>query len=219
MCSELYPNLYRDETALRLINQIDYDFSLLSKKSKSLMQQFGFLEAAMRQNDLAWEVRDYLRRHPNAAVVNLGCGLDDTGRSCDNGTCKIYNLGQHRTIRQADSARDFSSSQDLKSAGILYVFQAFQTAGLAEKIRRSAPTQLCGVALDLFCKFEPAKQGGCHLVAVIDADICDDILRLVLQPLRAGEWDLVCAHCPGTDFVGRVVGAKNPQCYPLMCLT
>ena len=58
MCSELYPNLYRDETALRLINQIDYDFSLLSKKSKSLMQQFGFLEAAMRQNDLAWEVRD-----------------------------------------------------------------------------------------------------------------------------------------------------------------
>lgn len=92
MCSELYPNLYRDETAMHLIDQIDYDFSLLSKKSKSLMQQFGFLEAAMRQNDLAWEVRDYLREHPNAAVVNLGCGLDDTGRSCDNGTCKIYNL-------------------------------------------------------------------------------------------------------------------------------
>ena len=64
MCSELYPNLYRDETALRLINQIDYDFSLLSKKSKSLMQQFGFLEAAMRQNDLAYEVRDYLKSHP-----------------------------------------------------------------------------------------------------------------------------------------------------------
>ena len=92
MCLELYPNLYRDETALRLINQIDYDFSLLSQKSKSLMQQFGFLEAAMRQNDLAWEVRDYLREHPNAAVVNLGCGLDDTGRSCDNGSCRIYNL-------------------------------------------------------------------------------------------------------------------------------
>ena len=40
VCSELYPNLYRDETA----------------------------------------------------VVNLGCGLDSTGRSCDNGSCKIYNL-------------------------------------------------------------------------------------------------------------------------------
>lgn len=38
------------------------------------MQQFGFLECAMRQSDLACEVRDYLRSYPNAAVVNLGCG-------------------------------------------------------------------------------------------------------------------------------------------------
>ena len=25
-------------------------------------------------------------------MVNLGCGLDDTGRQCDNGTCRLYNL-------------------------------------------------------------------------------------------------------------------------------
>ena len=25
-------------------------------------------------------------------MVNLGCGLDNTGRACDNGRCKIYNL-------------------------------------------------------------------------------------------------------------------------------
>ena len=56
------------------------------------MQRFGSLEVAMRQNDLAFEVRDYLKSHPNAAVVNLGCGLDSTGKSCDNGSCKIYNL-------------------------------------------------------------------------------------------------------------------------------
>ena len=92
MCSERYPNLFRDEAAIRLMEQIDYDFSALEKKSGSLMQRFGFLEAAMRQSDLAFEVRDYLRSHPNAAVVNLGCGLDATGRSCDNGSCKIYNL-------------------------------------------------------------------------------------------------------------------------------
>ena len=92
VCSELYPNLYRDETAVRLIDEIDYDFSEAEKKSRSLMQRFGSLEVAMRQNDLAFEVRDYLKSHPNAAVVNLGCGLDSTGRSCDNGSCKIYNL-------------------------------------------------------------------------------------------------------------------------------
>ena len=92
LCSELYPNLYRDETAVRLIDQIDYDFSVAEKNSRSLMQRFGALEVAMRQCDLAWEVRDYLKTHPCAAVVNLGCGLDGTGRSCDNGSCNIYNL-------------------------------------------------------------------------------------------------------------------------------
>ena len=92
LCSELYPNLYRDETAVHLIDQIDYDSSEAEKSSRSLRQRFGALEVAMRQCDLAWEVRDYLKTHPSAAVVNLGCGLDNTGRACDNGRCKIYNL-------------------------------------------------------------------------------------------------------------------------------
>ena len=92
VCSELYPNLYRDETSIRLIDEIDYDFSEAERKSRSLMQRFGALEVAVRQNDLAWEARDYLKSHPTAAVVNLGCGLDSTGRACDNGSCKIYNL-------------------------------------------------------------------------------------------------------------------------------
>ena len=92
VCSKLYPNLYRDETAVSLINEIDYDFSEAEKNSHGLMQRFGSLEVAMRQNDLAFEVREYLKSHPNAAVVNLGCGLDSTGRSCDNGSCNIYNL-------------------------------------------------------------------------------------------------------------------------------
>ena len=92
MCSKLYPSLFRDETAIRLMKEIDYDFSDLARKSKSMMQRCGFLEVAMRQNDLAYEVRDYLKIHPKAAIVNLGCGLDDTGHRCDNGTCKVYNL-------------------------------------------------------------------------------------------------------------------------------
>ena len=41
------------------------------------------------------QVEDFLHRQGVerlAMVVNLGCGLDSTGRSCDNGSCKIYNL-------------------------------------------------------------------------------------------------------------------------------
>lgn len=42
MCSELYPNLFRDETAMRLIEEIDYDFSTLAKRSQSMMQRSAF---------------------------------------------------------------------------------------------------------------------------------------------------------------------------------
>ena len=41
LCTELYPNLFQDETAVRLIDQIDYDFSEAEKNSRSLMQRFG----------------------------------------------------------------------------------------------------------------------------------------------------------------------------------
>ena len=62
---------------MRLLDQIDYDFSEAEKSSRSLMQRFGALEVAMRQNDLAWEVQAYLKTHPCAAVVNLGCAPEE----------------------------------------------------------------------------------------------------------------------------------------------
>lgn len=92
LCTELYPNLFRDERAVELISRLAYDFSTLEKQSKSAMHRFGALETAMRQNDLAIEVQSYLKTHPNAAVVNLGCGLDMTTENCDNGTCHIFNV-------------------------------------------------------------------------------------------------------------------------------
>ena len=101
-CSEFYPDLYRDETAMQLVNAVDYDFSALEKKSQRFTQRFGFLEVAMRQNDLAAEISDYLKTHPTAAVVNLGCGLDNTGRHCDNGRCRIYNLDFPDVIKVRD---------------------------------------------------------------------------------------------------------------------
>lgn len=33
MCSRLYPSLYRDETAIQLIDQLDYDFFASCRKS------------------------------------------------------------------------------------------------------------------------------------------------------------------------------------------
>ena len=161
MCSQLFPNLYRDETAIQLLTQIDYDFSRLEQQSQSTMQQFGFLEVAMRQNDLAWEVRDYLRTHPNAAVVNLGCGLDSTGRDCDNGTCKLYNLDfpdviavRNALLPAGDREKnipcdlndtnwfqeiDASEGAVFFAAGVFYYFLREQVQALVQKMSSAFP--------------------------------------------------------------------------------
>ena len=161
LCTELYPNLYRDETAVHLLDLIDYDFSEAEKNSRSLMQRFGALEVAMRQNDLAFEVQAYLKKHPSAAVVNLGCGLDNTGRACDNGRCKIYNLDFPDVIalRQQllpagereenipcdlkDSAWfdriDASGGAVFFASGVFYYFLSEQVKGLVLKMANVFP--------------------------------------------------------------------------------
>ena len=161
LCTELYPNLFQDETAVRLIDQIDYDFSEVEKNSHSLMQRFGSLEVAMRQYDLAFEVRDYLKDHPNAAVVNLGCGLDSTGRSCDNGSCKIYNLDFPNVIsvrnellpageREKNIPCDLNNTEWFRkidssngavffASGVFYYFLTEQVKALVQKMADAFP--------------------------------------------------------------------------------
>lgn len=129
--SQLYPFLFKDDGAARLMSRIDYDFSSLESNSRNAMQRFGFLEVAVRQYNLAWEVRDYLKTHPNAAVVNLGCGLDDTGRHCDNGTCRIYNIDYPDVIEVRNDlippgAREVNIACDLNDTSW---FQAIDASG------------------------------------------------------------------------------------------
>ena len=99
VCSEHFPELFTDPEAKRICDSLDYDFAGKRKKMESPAGLFGALEVAQRQYDLRCEVISYLREHPKAAVVNLGCGLDDTFHKCDNGLCRGYNLDLPDVIR------------------------------------------------------------------------------------------------------------------------
>ena len=92
VCSERFPQLFSDPEAKRICDSLDYDFSGKRKKMESPAGLFGALEVAQRQYDLRCEVKAYLEGHPKAAVVNLGCGLDDTFSKADNGLCRGFNL-------------------------------------------------------------------------------------------------------------------------------
>jgi len=92
LCNDCFPDLYQDHMAKIICDNVDYDFSKLDKKSNSFFYKFGALEAAMRNLDITYEINDYLKLYPEAAIVNLGCGLDCTGHVVDNGKVKIYNI-------------------------------------------------------------------------------------------------------------------------------
>lgn len=118
LCTEAFPELYKDDAAVKLCEMVDYDFSELEKKADNTFYKFGALEAAMRNLDIQWETKDYLKTHPNAAVVNMGCGLDSTGRAVDNGSIKIYNVDfpdiiEARTGMLPDGERAESIATDL----------------------------------------------------------------------------------------------------------
>lgn len=92
VCSEKFPQLYTDIFAKNLCDSLDYDFSEVEKKKDSLLYEFTSLEAVMRQLDMIWEIKAYLKSFPKATIVNIGCGLDETGKACDNGLCHIVNI-------------------------------------------------------------------------------------------------------------------------------
>lgn len=163
LCTELYPELFEDKKAAELMAKLDYDFSEFEKKSESATVRFGSLEAAMRQSDLASEVREYLKEYPNAAVVNLGCGLDQTGESCDNGTCRIYNLDfpdviavRNQLLPQTDRIKNIAA--DLNDTAWFDEIDdrdgvVFFAAGVFYYFRRED-------ALSLFAKMSERFKGG-----------------------------------------------------------
>lgn len=88
MAMDLYPDLFADRDCQKLFERVDFEAPTM----KDIKTKIGALMAATRQYDMAEACRRYLTEHPNACVVNLGCGLDTTFSQVDNGTAKGYNL-------------------------------------------------------------------------------------------------------------------------------
>ena len=97
-CMKQYPDLFHDEDCVRIVENLDYDFSAMEAQEKSLTGKIGALSATLRQYSIVQEVKAYLKEHPKAAVVNLGCGLDAAGHQADTGTCFFYNIDHENVI-------------------------------------------------------------------------------------------------------------------------
>jgi O-methyltransferase involved in polyketide biosynthesis len=78
--------MVRDDKAVELVKQIDYDFSRFKLR--------GHDQATiiMRMREFDRQARGFLARHPEAVVVHIGCGLDTRFERVDDGRVQWYDL-------------------------------------------------------------------------------------------------------------------------------
>jgi len=77
-----------DPTAARILAAIDYDFSTIAQNI-SVITQLCWIVRSLHTDRT---IRGFLERHPDATIVNVGCGLDTTFDRVDNGRLRWYDL-------------------------------------------------------------------------------------------------------------------------------
>lgn len=94
IAAKKYPDLFPDRDAERIVRELGEDIS-----GKALYcLQYMWVNCVIRQYNLAWEITEYLKKYPKAAVVELGAGLSCLQRQMDNNTNPWYCLDMANVI-------------------------------------------------------------------------------------------------------------------------
>jgi O-methyltransferase involved in polyketide biosynthesis len=81
--------LLRDPLASRIIERLDYDFSVVAQDTNKRYLQPS---VALRAREFDKLVRAFMATHPGTVVVDLGCGLDTRYWRVDDGRVQWYDL-------------------------------------------------------------------------------------------------------------------------------
>jgi O-methyltransferase involved in polyketide biosynthesis len=81
--------LLKDEKAVALVKNMNYDFSQFAK---ILMDEDDKLTIILRNREFDRQAQGFLARNPKAVVVHIGCGLDSRFERVDNGQVEWYDL-------------------------------------------------------------------------------------------------------------------------------
>jgi O-methyltransferase involved in polyketide biosynthesis len=84
---KLHPMLV-DDTAVRIIDRVDYDFSRMAKNMDEL-SRIAWIQRSLICDQV---IRKFLESDPHGTIVNVGCGLDTTFDRVDNGKLTWYDL-------------------------------------------------------------------------------------------------------------------------------
>ena len=77
-----------DETAVWIIEQVEFDFSQITQNLDEI-SQIAWIKRSLYCDQV---VKDFLEKYPDGTIVDIGCGLDTTFERTDNGRMKWYDL-------------------------------------------------------------------------------------------------------------------------------
>jgi len=157
--------LLRDQTALEIIEKVDYDFAGITRNISEISQ----VAWIMRSLFVDEVIGNYLVSHPKATVVNIGCGMDTTFDRIDNGLLLWYDLDMPDVIElrkkfiKETSRRKFIPASFLDegwlkkikvvdgilfiAAGVLYYFEEAEVKTFLKRLADSFPG--CEVFFDV----------------------------------------------------------------------
>ena len=185
--SEWFAHILYDPFARKIVRQIDYDFSIMDRKKSSLIWQFGALAGLLRSKAMLCEMQTYLAAYPRAAVVNMGCGFDQTPLLGDNGQMKLYNIDLPDVIATRNAVlppmdREQNIAADLTDAAWLQHIDASHgtflfAAGVFMYLEKEAVHQLVRTMTDTFPQ-------GCLVFDTLGKTAVKILLKYTLSTLK-----------------------------------
>ena len=200
-----------DQKAVDIVNSLDYDFS---KWEGSKLTYKGVVA---RTIILDREVKAYIKDHPDAIIVNIGCGFDTRFDRVDNGQIDWYDLDVPEAIEArkkffpphervhtiAKSAWDFTWCDDVQvngrpvlfiAEGLLMYFTEQEVKELFVNIQDRFPGSL--LLIELMAKWSASHTSMHDSVSKTGATFKwgvssgDEVIRLCPGLEKLGYWSL-----------------------------
>lgn len=147
--------ILEDPRALEIANRIDPLLAASHSKLAKLISGGNLRDAllvhiclrARKYDDYA---RDVLRRHPAAAIVNIGCGLDTRFDRIDNGTVRFYDIDLPDVIRFKKKLVEGTARYRLIDSSV------FDSTWM-EQVKADRPSHVLFMAEGVFMYCEPQR--------------------------------------------------------------
>jgi O-methyltransferase involved in polyketide biosynthesis len=190
-----------DDTAVRIIDQLDFDFKPIAGKLDELTQ-IAWIKRSLIGDQV---IGNFLAHYPEGTIVNIGCGLDTTFERTDNGKLKWYDLDLPDVI---ELRRKFIQENDRRK----FISGSFLDKGWLENIEVSGNVLFMAAGVFYYFKEQEIKE---FIIQLIDAFPGSELLCDVCSPVGVRIANKKVVESSGLDEKSHLTwGVENKKDIP-----